>query len=167
MDKSWRNYLNCPSYTANPELYYIDCKQLQILPIKFRLQFHDLIMLHSIIYGLSHCKLPAYISFFSGNNLRSSHLDKLCLVSSITPNSINNLDIESNGGFSNAYFYRSHILWNRLPLSIRQISSTNKFRNELNRFIWNSEVAHLYNNLVYNNINLPDFVIDESSSDSD
>ena len=161
------NYFTCPSYTANPELYYIDCKQLQILPIKFRLQFHDLIMLHSIIYGLSHCKLPAYISFFSGNNLRSSHLDKLCLVSSITPNSLNNMDTESNSGFSNAYFYRSHLLWNRLPLSVRQISSANKFRIDLNRYIWNSEVASLYKNLVNNNNHEPDFVVDLSSSDSE
>ena len=57
------NYFTCPSYTANPELYYIDCKQLQILPIKFRFQFHDLIMLHSIVYGVSPCKLPSYLSF--------------------------------------------------------------------------------------------------------
>ena len=93
------NYFTCPSYTANPELYYIDCKQLQILPIRFRFHFRDLIMLHSIIYGLSFCKLPSYLSFFSGNNLRSSHLDYLCLVSSITPNTMNNMNTESKSGF--------------------------------------------------------------------
>ena len=93
------NYFNFPSYTANPALYYIDCKQLQILPIKFRFQLHDLIMLHSIVYGISCCKLPSYLSFFGGNNLRSSHLDYLCLVSSIKPNSINNMNTESNSGF--------------------------------------------------------------------
>ena len=161
------NYITCPSYTANPELYYIDCKQLQILPFRFRFQFHDLIMLHSIIHGLSFCKLPSYLSFFSGNNLRSSHLDYLCLVSSITPNSINNMDTESNNGFFNAYFYRSHILWNRLPLSIRQISSTKKFRKDLSKFIWNSEVASLYKSLLGDHNNESDFVVEHSSSDSD
>ena len=95
------NHFICPSYTANPQLYYIDCKQLQILPIKFRFDFHDLNKLHSIIYGLSCCKLPSYLSFFHGNNLRSSHLDHLCLVSSITTNSINNVNTESNCGFFN------------------------------------------------------------------
>ena len=125
-------------------------------------------MLHSIVYGLSPCKLPPYLSFFSGNNLRSSHLDNLSLVSTVSPISMNNMNTESNSGFNNAYFYRSHLLWNRLPLSVRQISSTNKFRIELNRFIWNSEVAFLYKQLVYNNKNLePDFSINVSSSDSD
>ena len=163
------NYFTCPSYTANPELYYIDCKQLQILPIKFRFQFHDLIMLHSIVYGVSPCKLPSYLSFFSGNTLRSSHLDNLCLVSSITPNSINNMDTESNSGFCNSYFYRSHLLWNRLPLSIRQISLRNKFRKDLNKYIWNSEVGSLYKSLAYNNRNnnVADYFADQSSSDSE
>ena len=77
------------------------------------------------------------------------------------------MDTESNSGFSNAYFYRSHLLWNRLPLSVRQISSANKFRIDLNRFIWNSEVASLYKKLVNNNNHEPDFVVDLSSSDSE
>ena len=124
-------------------------------------------MLHSIIYGLSCCKLPSYLSFFSGNNLRSSHLDYLCLVSSITPNSINNMNTESKSGFFNAYFYRSHILWNRLPLSIRQISSVKKFRYDLKKFIWNSEIAHLYKSLINDKNNDFDFVAELSSSDSD
>ena len=94
------NYFTCPRYTANPELYYIDCEQLQIIPIKFRFQFHDLIMFHSIVYGLSPCKLPSFLSLFNSNNLRSPHLDNLCLVSSITPNSLNNMDTVSNSGFS-------------------------------------------------------------------
>ena len=156
----------CPSCTANPKLYYIDCKQLQILPFRFRFQFHDLIMLHSIVYGLSSCKLPFYLSFFTGNNLRSFNLDYLCLVSSITPNAINNMDTESNSGFFNAYFYRSHILWNRLPLPLRQISSTKKFRNYLTKFIWNSEIAPIYKSLIKDN-NESDFVVELSSSDSD
>ena len=124
-------------------------------------------MLHSIIYGLSVCKLPSYLSFFSGNNIRSSHLDNLCLVSSITPNSINNMDTESSSGFFNAYFYRSHILWNRLPLSIREISSTKKFRNDLNKFLWNSEIFPLYKSLLKDNNDEVDFVMEHSSSDSD
>ena len=125
-------------------------------------------MLHSIVHGLSYCKLPSYLSFFSGSNLRSSHLDYLCLVSSITPNSINNMHTEAKGGFFNAYFYRSHLLWNRLPLSIRQISSTKEFRKNLKKFIWNSEIGPIYKFLVYDsNVNVCEFLADESSSDSD
>ena len=90
------NYFMCPSYTANPQLYCIRSKQLQILPIRFRFQLHDVNMLHSIVYGFSCCKLHFYLSFFSGTSLCTSHLDKLCLVSSITPRSINNIKTKSN-----------------------------------------------------------------------
>ena len=91
-------YFTCHSYTAN-QLYYIHCKQNQILPIKFRFLFHDLILLHSIVYGYSFCKLPLYLSFFGGSNLRFSHFDSLCLVSSIAPKSMNTINNESNRAF--------------------------------------------------------------------
>ena len=65
-------------------------------------------------------------------------------------------------------FYRSHILWNRLPLSKREISSTKKFRNDLNKWLWNSEIFPLYKSLLKdNNNNEVDFVMEHSSSDSD
>ena len=81
---------------------------------------------------------------------------------------MNNMDTESNSGFSNAYFYRSHLLWNRLPLSIRQISSTKEFRKNLKKFIWNSEIGPIYKFLVYDsNVHVCEFLVDQSSSDSD
>ena len=77
------------------------------------------------------------------------------------------MNTESKSGFFNAYFYRSHILWNRLPLSIRQISSVKKFRYDLKKFIWNSEIAPLYKSLINDKNNNYDFVAYLSSSDLD
>ena len=74
------------------------------------------------------------------------HLDELCLVSSIKPRSINTLHNESNRGFNNSYFYRTHLLWNRLPLEMRTINASKIFRKKLIHFIWNSEIASLYIN---------------------
>ena len=66
------------------------------------------------------------------------------------------------------HIFMSHILWNRLPLSIREISSTKKFRNDLNKFLWNSEIGPLYKSLLRdNNNNEIDFVMEHSSSDSE
>ena len=56
-------HFTSPSYTANPLLYFTHCKQLNILPIKFRFDYHDIILFHSIVYGYSYCKLPSYLNF--------------------------------------------------------------------------------------------------------
>ena len=115
-------------------------------------------MFHSIVNGYSYCKLTSYFTFFEGSNLRSCHLDKLCLTSSLKPKSFFNHSTETNHGLNNAYFYRSHLLWNKVPLEIREIKSSNRFRCEITKWIWNSEIMATINN---------DFDSDENLSDSD
>ena len=99
-------------------LYHIHCKQLNILPITFRFDLHDLKFFHSVVYNLSCVKLPQYLRLFNGTRLRSSHLDQKCYVSDILPR-----NVQSNRNFGNSYFYRAHLAWNRLPLQIRDIES--------------------------------------------
>ena len=68
------------SYSSNDILYYIHCKQLNILPLKFRFDYHDLKFLHCVLNQFSCVTLPSYINFYSGNSrLRSCHLDHLSL----------------------------------------------------------------------------------------
>ncbi len=111
------------------ELYHTHCKQLKILPIKYRFDYHDLKFFHSIVYDFSCVKLPSYLQFYSGSSrLRSSHLDRLSLVSSITVN--------SNGCNTKSYFHRTHLAWNRLPLSLREIISPGLFKTELSKYLW-------------------------------
>ena len=42
----------------------------------------------------------------------------------------------SRRGFANNFFYRSHLMWNRLPLSLREIIRPSKFKIELIKYIW-------------------------------
>ena len=120
---------------SDESLYFVHCKQLNILPIKFRFDYHDLKLLHSIIYNFSCIRLPEYIKVFSGSTrLRSTHLDSLSLVSSITPSGSS----ESNKrrGFSNNYFYRAHLNWNKLPFSLRETIRPGQFKKDLITYIW-------------------------------
>ena len=126
------------SYSNGP-LYYIHCKQLNILPIKFRFDYHDLKIFHLIVHGFSCVKLPSYIEPFGGSRLRSSHLDSKCYVSTIIPRNLGssqNFESVRARGFSNSYFYRAHLLWNRLPLAVREIIRPSLFKEKLMKFIW-------------------------------
>ena len=130
----WINQDFSISYSNNDLLYYSHCKQLNIFPVRFRFDFHDLKLFHLIIYKFSCIKLPSYLHFFEGRSrLRFTHLDNLSLVSDISSNSINTT---TKRGFANSYFYRTHLLWNRLPLHLREIVRPSEFKTKLIDFIW-------------------------------
>ena len=74
--------------------------------------------------------MPPYLSLFTGNQLRSSHLDNLCFVSSVLPRGT------STATLNKSFFYRTHNLWNHLPLEIRQIVSPIEFRREVIIHFW-------------------------------
>ena len=38
----------------------------------------------------------------------------------------------------NRFFYRTHLLWNKLPLDIRAIINLSTFKNKLLKFLWDS-----------------------------
>ena len=132
------------------ELYLLKCKSLNILPIAARLDFQDLNFFHSVFYNLSPVKLPHYLQSYEGTRLRSSHLDSLCLISSITPkcsaskfcSSSNREHLPRN--FENSFFYRTHLAWNRLPIEIRQIQCQTTFKAKITRHIWKGLASTIF-----------------------
>ena len=133
------------SYGANYHLYLIHCRQLNILPIKFRFDFNDLKMFHSIIHGFSCVKLPDYIKPFQGTRLRKCHLDSKCYISNIQPSSTSrNFDSASRGSLFNSFFYRSHLQWNKLPISLREIIRPSEFKIKLLNYIWKNSIKDEY-----------------------
>ena len=129
------------SYTM--ELYFIKLKELDLLPIQFRLQLKDLKLLHNIIHNRSVINLPNYIHFHSGiSRLRSCHLDELSLVSDITPKISNNylkrneITSTSLSQFTNSYFYRTMNYWNTLPRNIREITPATAFESAIITHLW-------------------------------
>ena len=93
-------------------------------------QKNDLVLFHKIFHRRVPVKMPPYLSLFTGNQLRSSHLDTLCFVSSVLPRG------SSTATLNKSFFYLTHNLWNRLPLAIRQIKSQIEFKRELIIHFW-------------------------------
>ena len=122
----------------NPEAYYVKCRTLKILPMSLRFQLNDLILFHKIAYGYVPIGLPEYLQWFDGNSrLRNSHLDRLSLVSSYLPTG------RGSRLFENSFFYRTHSLWNRIPVEIRDIACTITFKARLKAHLWQTLISNL------------------------
>jgi hypothetical protein len=135
--------LNEEYSSYSPELYYIRCKELNLLPIKFKLIMKDLKLFHDIVYQRAPIDLPYYLSFHSGSSrLRSSHLDEMSIVSEVNPKITRNYigsDVVSSSlaQFSNTYFYRTMNNWNALPLNVRKELHPKIFEYEVSKWLWN------------------------------
>ena len=165
------NLHNEISYTSNYHLYLVHCKQLNILPMKFRFDFNDLKMFHSIVYGYSCVPMPSYIQPFQGTRLRKSHLDSKCYISTIQPsrsNSNKNFNSVSKNSLSQAFFYRTHLSWNKLPLSLRAIIRPSEFKQKLIVHLWNTDIKDDYDRCISDILNdSQNFLSDHDHSDND
>ena len=121
-------FVNYDSYNT-----YLDkCRQIDVLPLGKKFDLNDLILFHKVVYNLIPLHMPDYLSLFCGNSrLRSSHLDKLCFESSVLPRTSN------KGILEKSFFYRTHSLWNSLPLDIREVICPSTFKRRVTDHFWN------------------------------
>ena len=125
-------------HSYSPELYVQKCKFLDILPLSSKFDLNDLLFFHKVVNDLVPISLPSYLSFYQGGSrLRSCHLDKLSVVSSLIPISSYFSD-RSNNPLSKSFFYRTHLLWNKLSLGLREIPSSSLFKSEITKYLWNT-----------------------------
>lgn len=123
------------SYSCK-SVYWKKCKDVNVLPMTYRFEFTDLILFHKVIHGLVQVNFPSYLHFYSNQTrLRFCHLDTLSLVCDIIPRTSTSQD-RTNNAFANSFFYRSHLLWNKLPIDIRSICCPNEFKTKLKSHMW-------------------------------
>ena len=123
--------------------YFEKQKFLKILPIESKFIFNDIIMFHRIFYDLSVVRLPKYIVTYDRNNANAglflrqtrqfNSLDRLKVRCTVTPR-VN--------AFKNSFFYRTHLLWNELPLELRTIDKPECFKNNLEQHLWKTLQSH-------------------------
>ena len=113
--------------------YVRKCKQVKILPLRLRFKVNDLILFYKVVHELVPISLPHYLTWFDGSSrLRSTHLDHLSLISTVIPSR------NSSKSLDKSFFYRTHSLWNSIPLEIRESRSLTIFKSRLEKYLWES-----------------------------
>ena len=143
--------LNDYSSFSDNSTYYTACKKLNILPIRFRFDFKDMLFFHAIFYNLNDNinQFPQYLKRFTTSRLRNSHLDNLCMISDMHPNVPQNLTSTNPKtlGIGKSFFYRSYLYWNKLPYDLRAIESPTIFRKMLLAHLWDKIVDEIKNEI--------------------
>ncbi len=120
------------------EVFFAKQKELDILPMKLKFIFNDLVMFYKIVNELIPISLPSYINVCRPEDVRYTRRnaaiqdlsDSSTYTSSVNPNC---------DTFRNSFFYRSLQKWNKLPISIRQASSLSLMKSSLTTFLWSAD----------------------------
>jgi hypothetical protein len=123
----------------NCDTYLIKCRQARLLTLEKRFDFNDLVLFYKVCNKLIPLNFPPYLNFFDGySRLRSCHLDTFSIVSEIKPKVTPSFSDNKNSALNKSFFYRTHLLWNSLPLDIRAVSTLSLFKAKLLKFMWDS-----------------------------
>ena len=125
--------------TYTPNEYLEKLEKVDLLPMAEKLAYSDLLLFHRIIHNDICIKLPPYIILSTApNNNRGMNtrlfdaltesFDDLKLVSIVKPNII---------AFEKNFFFRTHLKWNSLPLTIRILEGHDQFKIALKKHLWN------------------------------
>ena len=121
------------------ETFFKKQKDLDILPMKLKFIFNDLLMFYKIVSNLVPVDLPSYITRCVPEELRYTRrnapildlTDTSSFQCSITP---------SCEAFKNCFYFRTMHMWNRLPVSVRQVERISVFKTSLNGYLWSSGI---------------------------
>ena len=107
--------------------YLEKLKELDILPIKYKFIYTDMVLFHKIVHGLIPISLPQYIE--TKSTTRASKSDPLSFK-------ISNVIKHQKRIFQYSFFARCITPWNRLPFELRNSSSIAFFSCGLKQHIW-------------------------------
>ena len=124
---------------------------LDLLPMGYKFDYTDILLFYKIYYNKSVIKLPSYLTPIDDNDrsrfrttikppdyytrmqtlnmsaMRNDRLDILSLKCNIEAKS---------PALKNNFFYRTHLLWNRLPKEIRELDNICDFQKKLKHHMW-------------------------------
>ena len=126
------------SYGPTEEVYLRKCRQVNLLPMRYKFTLNELVLFHKIIHELIPVRLPSYLSLFNGITcLRSSHFDDLSIVCNLNSRRFSDLSLKKS------FFFRTHTEWNALPKNIREVSCTLTFKKDVTKHFWASILSDI------------------------
>ena len=132
----WINGEQFVSYTD--EKYYEVLRKHNILPMKLKFIYNDLVMFFKIVNKLLPVDFPDYITVCEPGNSRFTRStasihnsnDTTKFSCSIQPNC---------DAFKYSFFYRTMLRWNHLPIDIRNAENLGKFKSMLKQALWSPD----------------------------
>ena len=125
-------------HLSDIELYEKE-KKLDILPIRLKFLLNDLVLFYKMVNSLVPVNLPDEFILLDPKKIRYTRSTQN--IMSLDDKSTYKCTVKPcNNVYEHCYFYRTVIIWNKLPYSIRQLPSLSTFKLRLTEFLWSVEM---------------------------
>ena len=122
------------SYTD--ETFLIKQKNLDVLPVKNKFLFSDLVLFYKITNKLVNINLPNYVIKVEPHMIEQVTRDNESSAKGIDNFKYKCCIKPRVNSFKHSYFYRTVTQWNLLPLKLRTLESIDTFESELKEHMW-------------------------------
>ena len=128
------------SYIYSDEEFEQKQRSLNILPIKLKFIYNDLVMFYKIVNGIVPVSLPDYISIIQPEDTRYTRSS--ALIHNLTDTSSYQCNVPINNDiFKNSFFCSAIRIWNSLPETVRQTERISLYKPMLLRYIWSPDTV--------------------------
>ena len=122
------------SYSDNE--YLLKQGALDVLPIKSKFMFTDLVLFHRIVYGSVCIKLPYYVVKWEPKDVVKCTRNSKCIFDGSDKLKFRCTVRPKVKAFEYSFFVRSFKSWNDLPLALREVEDSAKFPAQLKEHLW-------------------------------
>jgi endonuclease/exonuclease/phosphatase family metal-dependent hydrolase len=132
-------WINGEQFTSySDELFASKQKELNILPMKLKFIYNDLVLFYKIVNNIIPLELPDYITVCvpegSRYTRRNAQIHELTDTSTYESSIVPCID-----AFRHSFYYRTMLRWNDLPIGIRQAECLTKFKTALQIHLWTAD----------------------------
>ena len=116
--------------------YLVKQRSLDVLPIKSKFVFTDLVLFHKIAYGSVNIKLPNYVIKWEPKDIIKCTRNTKCISDGSDKLKFRCTVRSKVKAFDNSFFIRTVKLWNNLPPVLREVEDHDKFSVQLKDHLW-------------------------------
>ena len=110
--------------------------KLDLLPMREKFIFSDLVLFYKIINDEVPIKLPKYVSRIEPQNIKRVTRSNKAMADGIDKSKYRCNIIPKVKSFQDSYFYRTVHNWNDLPLVLRELTDIESFKKLLKEHLW-------------------------------
>ena len=133
----WINGEQFSSYSD--DVFAIKQKELNILPIRLKFIYNDLMLFYKIVNKFVPVSLPGYITVCqpegSRYTRRNAQIHDMTDISTYKSSIVPCTDV-----FRYSFFYRTMLRWNSLPVDVRQSDYISKFKVNVIKHLWTADI---------------------------
>ena len=106
--------------------------------MELRFRLNDLKLLYKIVNSQAPISLPDHIAFL--DNSRTRHTRRTAaIIDGDDTTTLHCSVVPKCDAFKNGYFYRTMLIWNKLPVTVRQANSISSLKTKLVKHLWSAD----------------------------